>query len=749
MPLRSNFEKIFLWIIRIGLWLIPVLPLYISSSMLFPFITGKNFAFRIIVEIVFAFWAGLAVLKSAYRPRLTPLLKAASIFIMIVFLADIFSLNPWRAFFANYERMEGFMMIFHLYLYFIILISIFKSRKDWLIFFLVTLGASLVVSFIALLQKFGFRVSLQGGFRVDSTIGNPTYLASYLVFHIWLIMLLLRDFWEKWWLRFIFLGVLIFELLIIYFTATRGAVLALLGISLPFLAAVFWLWPRMFPGGKLWRKFILFFSLILILVPLTFWLLRDKDFVKKNKVLVRLTHYSLQERTIQSRFKIWGMAYRGVLERPILGWGQENFYLVFQKYFHPGLYAQEPWFDRSHNVFFDWLVHAGFIGLISYVSILVTAFGALFKGMRQKAIFLWEGIVMASLLVTHFLQNMFVFDSLNSYLLFFAFLAYTQHLSAPTALFDSVKKVNLKSSDKYHSRAYLTTFILLIFLIVAGYFLHWRPIMESRALSRALSVAQSKGSSMDQIVGAFEKALSYNSFGNTEVREQMANFARVVPGGERFNPDEQKKIIEFTVRELKKETNSSAKDIKHMLFLAAILNRAQNLNTEYGPEAEKILQEAILLSPTKQVIYFELAQTYLSQGRVDQAIDNLRKAWNLDRTYIDAGLNLWLIGLANKKIDIVEEVRQVIKIKDIVNEDGLYRLGALYQQQGDLETTLEIVERLVEAFPEKAEYHFAYGSLLGYFGRKEEAMSQLEEALRIQPDFPEAKKILLELKPKN
>ena len=748
MFLRSNFEKISLWVVRIGLWLIPILPLYISSSMLFPFITGKNFAFRIIVEIVFAFWAGLAVLKSAYRPRLTPLFKAASIFIMIVFLADIFSLNPWRAFFANYERMEGFMMLFHLYLYFIILISVFKSRQDWLVFFLVTLGTSLAVSFVALLQKFGFRVSLQGGFRVDSTIGNPTYLASYLVFHVWLLMLLLRDFWEKWWLRFIFLGVLIFELLIIYFTATRGAVLALLGISLPFLAAVFWFWPRIFPKALVWRKFILFFSVILILVPLTFWLLRDQDFIKKNKVLVRLTHYSLQERTIQSRFKIWGMAYQGVLERPILGWGQENFYLIFQKYFHPGLYAQEPWFDRSHNVFFDWLVHAGFIGLISYISILVTALWALLSGMKQKVISLWQGIVMVSLFITHFLQNMFVFDSLNSYLLFFAFLAYTQHLRASSlAFFDASKDTNLKITDSYYLKAYGTTFALLLFLVIAGYFLHWKPIRQSRALSRALSVAQSK-SSMDQITGAFEKALSYNSFGNTEVREQMANFARSVPGSDRFNPDEQKKFIAFTASGLRKEIDQPAKDIKHMLFLAAVLNRAQSLDANYGPEVEKILQEAIQLSPTKQIIYFELAQLYLSQNRVDQAMGTLYKAWSLDKTYVDAGLNLWLIGLAAKKLDIVEEVKQVVRIKDIVNEDGLYRLGTLYQQQGDLPTTLEIVARLVEIVPEKAEYHFAYGSLLAYFGQKEEALPHLEEALRLQPEFPEAKKVLEQLKPK-
>src|SRR3989338_6743850 len=126
--LSREFEKLFLWIIKIGLWLIPFLPIYVSYTMLFPFITGKNFAFRIIIEIIFALWAGLAYFKAEYRPRLSPLLKAATVFIAILFLADIFSPNPYRAFFSNYERMEGFMMIFHLYLYFVMLVSVFKKR---------------------------------------------------------------------------------------------------------------------------------------------------------------------------------------------------------------------------------------------------------------------------------------------------------------------------------------------------------------------------------------------------------------------------------------------------------------------------------------------------------------------------------------------------------------------------------------------------------------------------------------------
>ena len=64
---------------------------------------------------------------------------------------------------------------------------------------------------------------------------------------------------------------------------------------------------------------------------------------------------------------IWNISWQGVKERPILGWGQDNFSFVFTKYYNPQMYAQEPWFDRSHNVFLDWLVAAGVVGLIAYL----------------------------------------------------------------------------------------------------------------------------------------------------------------------------------------------------------------------------------------------------------------------------------------------------------------------------------------------------------------------------------------------
>ena len=98
---NHRFKQGLLQAIKIGLWLIPLLPLYVPSSLFFGFTTGRNFAFRIFVEIVFAFWIVLAATDRSYRPRRSNLLSAVSLFLLVVLVADIFSPNPWRAFFSD------------------------------------------------------------------------------------------------------------------------------------------------------------------------------------------------------------------------------------------------------------------------------------------------------------------------------------------------------------------------------------------------------------------------------------------------------------------------------------------------------------------------------------------------------------------------------------------------------------------------------------------------------------------------
>lgn len=717
----SMVEKTFLWVVKIGLWAIPILPLYISGGMLFPFITGKNFFFRIIIDLIFAFWAGLAVARPEFRPRLTPLFKAATIFIVILFLADLLSPNPYRAFFSNYERMEGFMMLFHLYLYFVMLVSVFKTKMDWLIFFHVTLFTSLVVAFIGILQKFGLRVSLQGGYRVDSTIGNPAYLGAYLMFHAWLLLLLLKEFWQKYWIRIFYTLSLVFELVILYFTATRGAILAITVGSIIFLAFLVFFWPRIYPQNVRGRNVVATFLILMVLFPIGIWVARDTKFVRSQQILHRIAAVSLEDTTTKSRFSIWQMSFQGALERPMLGWGQENYYLVFQKYFDPKLWSSEPWFDRSHNIIFDWLIHAGFLGLVSYLSMIAVALWSIIRMMRQNTLPLWTGAVVALVFITHFLQNFFVFDNLNTYILFFGFLAYTQFLEAvPSAPVFGPRRT-------YYG--FLIASIFLVAVLIGGYFMHVKPMRASGALIRALTLHQQQAP-LAEIQQAFTTALSYHTFGNTEIREQLGNAARDILNNNRYTPQERTVFVPFAIEELTKEVGRPAKDIKHMIFLASIMDRAGDINPAYVAQAEAILKEAIQLSPTKQILYFELAQFYLSQNRVNESIEALRRTVYLEPSYQQAVVNLFIVGHLAGRQDIITEIGPLVKLEQL-DENSLQRLASIYQQAGDLAKAKDAYARLVELNPEHAQYRAAAAPLFAQFGEYDRAIEEARAAAKL------------------
>lgn len=729
----TTFEKVILWTIKIGLLAITFLPLYISTNMLFPFITGKNFFFRIIVEFIFALWVGLAIARPEFRPKLTSLFKAVTIFILVLFLADLFSPNPYRSFFSNYERMEGFMMLFHLYLYFLLLVSVLKERKDWLLFLHFTIGVSLVVGFVGLMQKLGLRVSFQGGYRVDSTIGNPAYLAAYLVFHAWFLVMLARAFWQKIWLRMFYLAALVFELLIIYFTATRGALLALFFGAVMLLVMSIVYWQKLFPLAVGYRKFAVGVLGVLIVLPVLFWQVRNATWLPTNSAFSRLASISLQDRTTQSRFSIWQMSFKGAMERPILGWGQENYYLVFQKYFDPKLYASEPWFDRSHNIVFDWLIHAGFLGLLSFFSIIVLAMTGLIRGIRSAGVFMWESTLLLIIFSTYLFQNIFVFDNLNTYLLFFASLAYAEFL-IPRARGESVvKELATHVISRPPAFAYAISGGFLLLVIFFGYSLHLQPMRASNALIRGLMLQQAKAPPA-QMQAAFQEAIAYNTFGTTEAREQLANVARSIIGNTQYSEEERKQFVTFAVEELKKELVRPAKDVKHLIFLASVLDRAVSFDPNYILEAENLVKEAIAISPRKQILYFELGQIYMIQGKTDQALEALTSAFELESSYPQAAVNLALVAQATKHPEIIEKVKSHINV-EALDEDGLTRIGTVYQQTQDFVFAKNVFARLIQVAPGNPRYQAVAAALFATVGEFDNAMKAADAAAKLDAAY--------------
>ncbi|MEK7120568.1 MAG: O-antigen ligase family protein [Patescibacteria group bacterium] len=328
-----------------GIFVIPFIPFVVAGSMFFPFITGKTFLFRIIVEVIFFFWILLAIRDKEYRPRFSWLLASFTAFTVVMALATFTSQNPFKSFWSNFERMEGYITILHLFAYFLVVGSVLKTQKIWGTFLNTSIGASLIMVVYVIFQLAGYVKINQGGVRTDGTLGNSAYLAVYMLVHIFLTAFMLVKIKRNVWLKYSYGLVIILQIFALYHTATRGAMLGLIvGVFVTgLLIAIF---ER---ENKLAQRIAFGTVAISVILVVGFMFARNASFIKNSPVLSRFSSISLTETTTKSRFMVWSMAWQGFKERPVLGWGQESFNYVFNKYYNPQMYGQEQWFDRSHR----------------------------------------------------------------------------------------------------------------------------------------------------------------------------------------------------------------------------------------------------------------------------------------------------------------------------------------------------------------------------------------------------------------
>ena len=420
-------EKALRWVVISGVFALPFIILIVAQSMFFPFITGKNFTFRIIVEIIAGAWLALALVYPTYRPRRSWILGAFAIFVLIMAIADAQGAYPFKSFWSNYERMDGWVTLIHVLAYLVVASCVINSEKIWRLLFQVSLGVSVFVGIYGLLQIVGYTALGQGGGagltgRIDGTFGNPIYLAIYMLFHIAIAALLWLQMWnvrlpgKRTWSSLAYGGIILLDTATLLLSGTRGTMLGLIGGAL--IAVLLYAY---FDGTKKIRTIAVALLVGVVVFGGVLKLAKDTPVVQSVGFLQRLATISLNDSTTKSRLLNMGMAWQGVKERPIFGWGQENYALVFDKYYDPRMYGQEQWFDRVHDVIFDWWVAGGTLGLLAYLSIFMAAFYTLWRTINFSVA---EKSLFTGLIIGYFVHNIFVFDNVSSWILFGTILAY-------------------------------------------------------------------------------------------------------------------------------------------------------------------------------------------------------------------------------------------------------------------------------------------------------------------------------------
>ncbi|MBI4079752.1 O-antigen ligase family protein, partial [Candidatus Kaiserbacteria bacterium] len=552
--------------------------------------------------------------------------------------------------------------------------------------------------------------SLSPGFssasRIDASFGNPIYLAVYMLFNIGIAAALWSRAWQEYprsrvSVALLYGGVMALDTLVLLLTGTRGAMVGLIGGIVLFLLITA-LHPDTLARS---RRLVIGVLIGLFLVAGGLYLARDQAWVKSVPFLERLVTVSLEDNTTKARFMNWGMAWEGVKERPILGWGQENYAIVFDKYYNPQMYGQEQWFDRVHNIIFDWLVAAGFVGLISYLSLFGFALWYLWKGTTFNQ---YERSIFTGLLAAYFAANLTVFDNISSYLLFTIVLAYiawrASQNSAPLPLPQLSQKL-------------LPVAVIGAVALAWGsaWYVNARPLAVNRALIQAI---QPQSDGIAKNLEYFNKSLSYGTVGTQEAREQLIQAAAQVIRIEDIPLPIKQQFLNTAAEEMLQQAEESPLDARFPLFLGALLNTAGNLE-----DAAFWLERAHLLSPGKQTILFEVAANALQRGDANAALAAYRQAFDLAPEFLDARLYYAAAVIRAGNDALARELLAPITESGAAADP---RIAAAYVLRKRYDKVIEIWEARVKATPTETQPYFTLAAAYYGAGNSARAISVLE-----------------------
>lgn len=746
----KKIENFYLLAIKIVIFLIPLSALYISPSLVFPYITGKNFAFRILVEFAAVLWLGLIAVNKDYRIRNSSIVLAILAFTLIVGLADLSGVHPYKSFWSNYERMEGYITILHLALYFMIVKGILRNKKEWKILFCIFLLASALVSSFAYVlpldeSTLSFkRFAAEYGTRAFSTIGNPPFLASYLLFSIFIGFVLIINT-HKTYLKIVYLLPIIFNTVVIYLTGSRGAILAGLAGIIMSLSLIF--------RGNLKKIGLLISICSVIAASAAFLTFHHSDLLKQDRTISRFTHV-LSDPSVQSRIDVWKMALNGIKERPVLGWGQENFVGIYSVNQIP---FAEPqiWMDRGHNIIIDWLVNAGILGLFAYLAIFISAFYCIWTVYHKQIIRKMEANILVTALFVYFIQNMFIFDTINTYLIYFTLLAYIDNLDLLERPLYSDSGDSIDSNKiviKYFSA---TLSVLIIFSFVC-YYLNYKPIRQCQLSLRA-SNSISEHNSIPVFLDEISDAQSFATFGNADLREIMVAASNFILLTGIVNVEGAFKLIKATTEQVAEGIVENRHDLEYLSEAISLYYRIAQFEPSFIDASEALIRECMRINAEYHWLYVTLADVYILKKDYESAFITLKKSVDLDPRNDKTQLKLSLAGIYTSREDIVNSsLENVKKLRMAKNNDIASGMEAVfstaelrqivkgYKEMKHYQRAIQYLEEIIDILSgqewkrvshRKARVHMEIARIYQALDDKENAAKEAKKAAALDPEY--------------
>jgi O-antigen ligase/tetratricopeptide (TPR) repeat protein len=729
-------------------------PFIIFSNLFFPYITGKAFFFRIVVEVAALLYMVLAVINRDYRPRWSPILWGGLVFTGVLILSTISAIDPLKAFWSNYERMEGLVLFLHLFAYLVIAGSVMKKKDGWWIWFFnfslimsVIIGVDAFLSFYSDPNHFGY--------RIFGNLGNSSYLGVYSLIHVFIAfffmikkighrsMKALAD--QGSFVSITFYALLaVFNLVVMFNTGTRGSFFGLVAglFVTSLLLAIF---ERQ---NKVLRRVGIVFVGTLIAFVAFLGIFKESSFIKGSNMLSRFAELvtfdvkGVLENQGSARKMLWGMAWEGVKERPALGWGLDDFHYVFAAKYNPAMYSQEQWFDRSHNVFMDWMVSAGIIGLLSYLSLFALAIYMIWKISPERLPFALKSILIGGF-VAYFGHNLFIFDNLSSYILFWSVLAFihNEYISDKEARHiaqygHAQAHGGHNKKDTEGKRAIILTSTIVLSLIVMSYIcyeVNIKPWIANATLLDGLrpDVRDANGKIVQQTpeqkFAKVKEAYEMHVLSNSEPLEQLAEKGSELMTSN-ASADVKMQTLQYVMAAYEAGFKRTPRDPRPYYFFANFLSKAGVYDAAY-----QAINSALAISPNKQSFLAMKIALEIQTGKAKEAFDTALFAYNLEPRNEDIRKMYIAALILNGKADQAEAMATTTEDRIKYLTDGL--ILSTYADSKQQVRLIAMLKTEINAHPDNLELQSALINMYIRLGDKTSAIRQLNSLRSIEPSL--------------
>lgn len=556
-----------------------------------------------------------------------------------MFISALFGADFAMSFWSRAERTAGLFYLTHLAMFTLFLVNIISVEKVKNNLLKIVLITSAIYSICSLLGPQGFGIVFTSNPYDGFLFGNSSFAAMYLLgaFLLSLYFIAKKALQERKWYEYL-LPVLIF--LNPFFINIKGgydSIASFIGISQASSMSLF---------VALGILFIIFLISKIKNIPLRnyiaigFFILSVLGLtlgVRSLLVSRGVVRGVYEQYSTSARLLVWDISREVINQRPLTGWGNDNFTIAYQENFDIRLltqeYGNEPWFDRAHNIVLDQTVDNGYVGAVLYFSLylvlLVSLFFVLLKTKKR------EDAVLASILITYFFVHLLelqtAFDTTISAPMFALMVALSIYVFNNTQQELGIgRKIYLKPlTQKVVGSIVLVYFTWSLFF---GVF----PFWSVQAVNGEL-----------RTVGSAEKRIPlYEKLFNTKfdkagvLWKTSIDFQKGIADNPSIIQDPEKAA--FLIQELdvitkayEDYTTENPHNLRTRFNLADVYIYQMLFGVDRLDDAEAILDEALLISDKHPQPYWMKAVIYLYRQDFEEARKYVLKAKEMNKDVLE------------------------------------------------------------------------------------------------------------------